>query len=103
MNSWRDKRVLCTGATGIVGSWVSEMLLDGDAQVIALARDTDHRSHFYRSGTYKRAAVINGSVEDFGTVERAINEYEIDTVIHLAAQPIVQTARRYPLQTFETN
>jgi CDP-glucose 4,6-dehydratase len=42
-------------------------------------------------------------LEDFFTLERAINEYEIDTVFHLAAQPIVSVAHRFPLQTFEAN
>ncbi len=36
-------------------------------------------------------------------LERALGEYEIDTVIHLAAQTIVGIANRNPLSTFETN
>src|SRR5262249_44052002 len=39
----------------------------------------------------------------FFTVERAISEHEVDTVLHLAAQPIVGVAHRFPLQTFESN
>lgn len=37
------------------------------------------------------------------SVERAINEHEIDTVFHLGAQTIVGTALRSPLSTFESN
>jgi CDP-glucose 4,6-dehydratase len=36
-------------------------------------------------------------------LERALGEYEIDTVIHLAAQTIVGIANRNPVSTFETN
>ena len=36
-------------------------------------------------------------------LERALGEYEIDTVIHLAAQTIVPIANRNPISTFETN
>ena len=36
-------------------------------------------------------------------LERALGEYEIDTVIHLAAQTIVTIANRNPISTFETN
>ena len=37
------------------------------------------------------------------SLERALDEYEIDTVFHLAAQTIVGVANRSPLSTFETN
>ena len=36
-------------------------------------------------------------------LERTIGEYEIDTVIHLAAQTIVGIANRNPISTFESN
>ena len=42
-------------------------------------------------------------MENFASVERAINEHEIDTVFHLGAQTIVGTALRSPLSTFESN
>jgi CDP-glucose 4,6-dehydratase len=36
-------------------------------------------------------------------LERALGEYEIDTVMHLAAQTIVTIANRNPISTFEAN
>jgi CDP-glucose 4,6-dehydratase len=50
-----------------------------------------------------RTTVVNGRLEDYATLERAINEHEVDTVFHLGAQPIVTTALRNPLPTFEAN
>jgi CDP-glucose 4,6-dehydratase len=47
--------------------------------------------------------VINGALEDYPTVERAIVGHEVDTVFHLGAQTIVGTAQRSPLATFESN
>ncbi len=47
--------------------------------------------------------MVNGKVEDFSLILRTINEYEIDTIFHLAAQTIVGTANRSPLSTFEIN
>jgi CDP-glucose 4,6-dehydratase len=47
--------------------------------------------------------VVNGRLEDFRTLERALLAYECDTVIHLGAQAIVSVASRSPLPTFETN
>lgn len=100
---WREKRVLITGATGIVGSRVARLVQAAGGEVVALVRDADRRSEFYRSGAAERAVIVNGSLEDFWTVERAINEHQVDTVVHLAAQTIVTTAERSPLQTFESN
>ena len=102
-NFWRDRRVLVTGATGMVGYWLVKDLLAEGARVVALVRDPDPQSGFYRSGDYRRTSIVQGSIEDFATMERAINENEIDTLFHLAAQPIVSVAHRYPLPTFEAN
>lgn len=100
---WAGRRVFVTGATGIVGGWLVKDLLAAGAHVVALVRDADPQSEFYRSGDYARTAIVHGRLEDFWTLERAINEHESDTVFHLAAQPIVGAARRAPLQTFEAN
>jgi len=100
---WSQRRVFVTGATGIVGSWLVKDLLAQGAYVVALVRDADPQSELYRSGDIHRISVVSGRLEDFHTLERAINEHEIDTVFHLAAQPIVGVAHRFPLHTFESN
>lgn len=100
---WSDRRVFITGATGIVGSWLVKDLLAAGAYVVTLIRDADPQSELYRSGDYRKTAAVDGCLEDFLTLSRAINEHEIDTVFHLAAQPIVSVAHRFPLQTFEAN
>ena len=100
---WKAKRVFVTGATGIVGSWVVKDLLEAGAEVVALVYDANPQSELYRAGLVKRLNVVNGCLEDFYTLERAITTYEADTVIHLGAQAIVGVAFRAPLQTFQTN
>ena len=101
--NWTERRVFVTGATGIVGSWLVKRLLDLGAHVVALVRDWDPQTELVRSGDILRTNVVNGRLEDYATLERAINEHEIDTVFHLGAQPIVTTALRNPLPTFEAN
>jgi len=100
---WRDKRVFVTGATGIVGAWLVKELLARGAFVVALVLDADPQSEFYRAGDDRRVTVVNGALEDFNTLQRAINLHETDTVFHLGAQTIVGVANRYPLATFEAN
>jgi len=100
---WEGKKVFITGATGIVGSWLVRRLIKLNASVIVLVRDADPQSELIRSGDIRKATIVNGKLEDLFTLERAINENEVDTVFHLGAQPIVGVAYRYPLQTFEAN
>jgi CDP-glucose 4,6-dehydratase len=100
---WEGKRVFVTGATGVVGSWLVKELLAEGANVVALVRDADPQSELYRSGDVSKVTVVNGVLEDFWTIERAINEHEVDTVFHLGAQAIVGAAHRFPLPTFEAN
>jgi CDP-glucose 4,6-dehydratase len=100
---WASRRVLVTGATGFVGSWLVNELLERGAQVVALIRDVDYQSELVRRDGIRKVTVVSGCVEDYRTVERAINEHETDTVFHLAAQALVGAALRSPLQTFEAN
>jgi CDP-glucose 4,6-dehydratase len=100
---WSARRVLVTGATGFVGSWLVRALLRANAEVVALVRDHDYRSDLVRGDAIRRVSVVSGCLEDYGAVERAINEYEVHTVFHLAAQAIVGAALRNPLPTFESN
>jgi CDP-glucose 4,6-dehydratase len=100
---WRGRRVFVTGATGIVGSWLVPELLSQGASVVVLIRDWDPQTELVRSGCIQRTSVVQGALEDYNVVERAINEHDIDTVFHLGAQTIVGTALRSPLPTFEAN
>jgi CDP-glucose 4,6-dehydratase len=100
---WRGQRVLVTGATGMIGSWLVKELLALGASVLVLVRDADPQSELIRSDDVRKTMVIQGSLEDFWTLERAINANEIETVFHLGAQTIVGTAHRFPLPTFEAN
>src|SRR5437868_13125341 len=102
-HDWAARRVLVTGASGFVGSWLVKALLARGAYVVALIRDLDHHSELVRSRAIERVAVVNGCLEDYTAVERAINEFEVDTVFHLAAQAIVRAALRSPIPTFEAN
>lgn len=100
---WNQRRVLVTGATGMVGSWVTRELVNRNAFVVALVADSDPNSELIRSGVVNRVTVVNGRLENYDDVERSINNHEIDTVIHLGAQPIVGAADRAPRHTFESN
>ena len=100
---WRDRPTFITGATGLVGGWLVKSLLAAGADVVCLVRDWVPDCELVRSGCWDKVKVVRGDVVDQALLERALGEYEIDTVIHLAAQTIVGIANRNPVSTFEAN
>ncbi len=100
---WQDRRVLVTGATGLLGGWMTEALVERDADVVVLMRDDVASSLLTDEALRARVTVARGCVEDVELMTRVVNEYEVDAVFHLAAQTIVGIAQRDPLSTFTTN
>jgi len=102
MNFWSNRSIFLTGATGLVGYWLTKQLVDLGAYVVTLVRDQDFQSPFFSTELYKQVTVISGELE-MATVERALTLHEVDTVFHLGAQTLVGPAFRNPLETFESN
>lgn len=102
-NFWRDRRVFVTGATGLVGGWLVRRLLESEADVVCLIRDWTPQSELIQSRMIDRVTVVNGDLCDQALLERALGEFEIQSVMHLAAQTIVGIANRNPVSTFEAN
>jgi CDP-glucose 4,6-dehydratase len=102
-NFWRGRRVLVTGSTGVLGSWLTDKLVEVGADVVGLVRDWVPQSHAVRSGLLDRIKVVRGSITDDEVVGRVFSEYEIQTCFHLAALTVVGVANRAPVATFETN
>jgi len=100
---WSDRPVLVTGATGLMGSWLTRALVDAGADVVALVRDWVPQSELVGSGLLDRVRVARGDIRDAETVERVLGEYEVDTVFHLAAQTIVRIANANPVSTLDAN
>lgn len=103
MTFWKRRNVFVTGATGLLGSWLTAELLKRGANVVSLVRDWVPDSEAVTAGTLERCRLVRGELEDYEVILRALNEYEVDTVFHLGAQTIVGTASRSALSTFESN
>lgn len=100
---WIDRPTLVTGASGLVGSWLVKRLKATNADIVCLLRDWIPQSEFVQSHLLDTVKVVRGDVCDQSLLERILGEYQIDTVIHLAAQTQVEVANRNPISTFETN
>jgi CDP-glucose 4,6-dehydratase len=100
---WRDRPTFVTGGTGLIGGWLVRKLIAEGADVVCLVRDWVPQSALFNESLHRSVKVVRGDLRDQELLERALGEYEIDTVINLAAQTIVQIANRNPSSTFETN
>ncbi len=98
-----SRSVFVTGAYGLLGSWLVRALVARGDRVVVLQRDRAPRSALLLEGLEDVLDVVHGDLNEPGLVARALGEYEVDTVFHLAAQTIVGTANRSPLATFESN
>src|SRR5205085_7162440 len=87
----------------VLGAWLVRGLLERGARVVALRRDEPAVSALEAMGLDGRVDVVHGDVVSDGLVARALNEYGVDSVFHLAAQTELANASRAPLPTFETN
>ena len=102
-NFWKDRTTFITGGTGLVGSWLTKMLVEAGADVICLVRDQIPQSELVRTGLINKVKIVKGDICDRHLMERILGEHEVDTVMHLAAQAIVGIANRNPISTFEAN
>ncbi|MGB9233648.1 MAG: GDP-mannose 4,6-dehydratase, partial [Terriglobales bacterium] len=71
--------------------------------VVCLVRDWVPQCELVRKGELEKVSVVRGDITDRDVIERALGEYEVQTVFHLAAQTIVGIANRNPISTFESN
>jgi len=100
---WLDRPTFVTGATGLVGGWLVRRLVEAGADVVCLVRDWVPQSELVRARLIENVKVVRGDVRDQALLEQILGEYEISTVMHLAAQTIVTIANRNPISTFDTN
>jgi CDP-glucose 4,6-dehydratase len=100
---WKDRPVFVTGCTGLLGSWLVRALVERGASVVGLVRDWVPQSELTASRLVDRIQVVRGDVRDRDTLERALGEFEVEAVFHLAAQTIVGVANANPVSTLDTN
>ncbi len=103
--SLKGKRVLLTGHTGFMGSWLTTLLHARGAEVHGFALDPSTDPSLFERARVSRllASDTRGDVRDAAAVLAAAAKVEPDLVLHLAAQPLVRLAYREPAATFATN
>lgn len=98
----KHRRVFITGASGMIGSHLTQTLMAKGANVVALIRDFVPHSYLL-TNVKPLPTCVFGDLQDYRLLERTIAEYEISVVFHLGAQTIVPIANTSPIGTFKTN
>lgn len=102
--TYRNARVLVTGATGLIGSALVHALLAEGAEVHAFVfAEPERDSALLRSGDIARVTTHVGRLEDATSVQDAVRASRPEVVFHLGAQPLVELAREDPAYTFAVN
>jgi CDP-glucose 4,6-dehydratase len=96
---WSGRRVLVTGAAGLLGGEVTRTLLGSGATVVGL----DIAWTRARPAAVDGLTAVEGDIRDGTLVARLLADERPDTVIHLAAQTLVGPAVEDPVSTFRTN
>jgi len=92
-----------TGGTGFVGSHLVQELIALGARVVVMSRSSDPYGYFASEQLHQRVILAQGDVNDERRVFDIVTKYEISSIYHLAAQPLVTTALINPRETLETN
>lgn len=104
MSFYKGKTVFITGHTGFKGGWMCKVLSMQGARVIgyALTPPTEP-SLFETAGIAQEIISVEGDIRDLDKLNRTIQKYQPEIVIHMAAQPIVRESYVNPVYTYETN
>jgi len=102
------KKALITGITGMVGSHLTDFLLENtDWDIYGMCRwrsPLDNVEHLLdRVNKKDRIFFLEGDLCDSGSLYRAINDCMPDYVFHLAAQSYPKSSFTSPIQTLDTN
>ncbi len=102
-NYWKGKNVFITGANGFLGSHITSELVARGAKPVVLIYEDNPGALFDQEKLGSKCVVVRGDICDLPHMEKILKRYAIDTVLHLAAQAIVDQAIEDPLATFEAN
>jgi len=101
---WAGRRVFVTGHTGFQGAWLLQWLRRLDARICGYALPPPTTPSLYglaRAG--HGVQTVEGDVRDLPHLQRTLDAFAPEVVLHLAAQSAVPEAYREPVDTFSSN
>ena len=96
------KRALITGITGQDGSYLAELLLEKDYEVIGLVRRTSTVNLERIAHLAERITLVPGDLHDETSLINVLRDHRPNEVYNLAAQSFVHSSWSLPVLTGET-
>ena len=102
--SYQGRKVLLTGHTGFKGSWLAAWLVELGAEVVGFSLpaefdgNADHWNALRLSVADRR-----GDIRDASVLQQLLAEHQPEIVFHLAAQSLVRSSYRQPLDAWSSN
>src|SRR5207244_1496407 len=99
---WKGRRVFVTGANGFIPAWLIETLLGYGAEVVGFDRSPTGALDIH-PGVRDRLTLALGDLTDQPKIEALLDQHQIQTLFHLAAQSSISLSRGSPVPAFESN
>lgn len=104
INFWQSRKVFLTGHTGFKGSWLALWLLSMGADVCGYALDPPTEPSLYNILDLDgQLQSIRGDIRDLAALESALQDFQPEIVIHMAAQSLVRLSYQNPVETYAVN
>ena len=101
---YANKRVLITGHSGFIGSWLTKWLTMMNTEVCGFSLDPPTVPNMYDIVNLRNSIMdIRGDIRNAESLQNVIREFKPEIVFHLAAQPIVLESYDNPVETFDVN
>jgi len=101
---WKGKNILLTGHTGFKGSWLSLWLQKLGANLIGFSKDIPTKPSLFELANVEDGMTsITGNICNYDQIEKVIQNYTPEIIIHMAAQAILRQSYKDPIETYSTN
>lgn len=106
VNFFKNKRIFLTGHTGFKGTWLCQILSLLEAEVLGYSLKPETSPNLFDLLEIQKLLQIKtvfGDIRDLENLQKEMNAFKPEIVIHMAAQPLVRDSYDNPVYTYETN
>jgi CDP-glucose 4,6-dehydratase len=101
-NFWFSKKILITGHTGYVGTWLNYFLCKNQADIYGVSLKKNP-SKIFRLLSFNKKKSFFFNIVNYSQLEKIAKKIKPEIIIHLAAQPLVLDSYIKPIETYESN